>query len=103
MSVQVSTQDTTAIFCLMHVNTNRAFYQADMINFVHWGDTNHLIINTSKTEELTLGPNTVGEHSLIVIYNTHIKQLCSYKHLGFHTDNMLTWQVHGDILCAKLQ
>lgn len=44
----------------MHVNTNRAFYQADMINFVHWGDTNH-------------------------------------------TDNMLTWQVQGDILCAKLQ
>lgn len=53
-----------------------------------------LILNV-KNDVLTLV-------SPVVIHNTQIKQVHSYKHLCIHINSMLMWQIHDD-LCAMLQ
>ncbi len=79
------------------------FYHSEIKTFEQWCDASKLILNVKKTEEIVFDPREVGVHSPVVIYNTQIKQVCSNKYLGIYIDNMFTWQIHVDNLCAKLQ
>jgi len=45
---------------------------------------------------------SVGNHSPIMINNEPIRQAASYKYLGLLIDK-LSWEVHVDNLCRKVQ
>lgn len=38
-------------------------------------------------------PNIVSDHVPVVVYNANIAQVSSYKYLGVHMDNVLSWKV----------
>ncbi len=46
---------------------------------------------------------SVGNHSPIIINNEPVRQVASYKYLGLIMDNRLSWEVHVDILCRRVQ
>ncbi len=95
--------DDTAILSLLYKDSDLSFYHSEIKTFEQWCDASKLILNVKKTEEIVFDPRAVGVHSPVVIYNTQIKQVCSNKYLGIYIDNMFTWQIHVDNLCAKLQ
>lgn len=94
--------DDTAILSLLHKDSDPSGDHSEIKNFEQWCDANKLILNVRKMEEIVFDPRAVGAHSP-VIEDTQIKQVCSYKYLGIYIDNMLTWQIHVDILYTKLQ
>ena len=68
--------DDTAILSLLHKDTSQAAYYYD--DFVQWCEANHLVLNVVKTKKMVLEPRSVGDHSPVVIHNTHINQVCSF-------------------------
>lgn len=70
---------------------------------MQWCDANHLILNVSKTKEMILDPRSVGDHSPVVIHDTHISQVSTYRYLGIHLDNTFSWKVHVESLCCRIQ
>lgn len=42
-------------------------YQGELDRFINWSDTNHLISNVTKTQEMVLDPSQVMEHEPEVI------------------------------------
>lgn len=52
---------------------------------------------------MVLDPRSVGDHSCVVIHNSPIEQVNSYKYLGVHLDDTFRWNVHVDTLCSHLQ
>lgn len=54
---------------------------------------NYLTLNAVKITEMVLDPRSVRDHGSVVIHDTHINQVCSYKNLCVHLDS-LSWKVH---------
>ena len=63
----------------------------------------HLTVNTKKTEEMVFDPGHVGDHTLLLIQDANIAQVDSYKYLGVHIDNNLSWSVHVNSVCSRIQ
>lgn len=56
-----------------------------------------------KTEDMIFDPKSIGDESPVIVRNVPINQVVSYKYLGVHIDSPLTWHVHVDNLCSKIQ
>ena len=95
--------DDTAILCLMDNDTNTLVYKQEVNNFVRWCEDHHLTVNTKKTEEMVFDPGHVGDHTLLLIQDANIAQVDSYKYLGVHIDNNLSWSVHVNSVCSRIQ
>ena len=52
---------------------------------------------------MVFDPKSIGDHRPVVIHDSTISQVSSYKYLGIWIDNSLTWNTHVDSLCSKLQ
>ena len=52
---------------------------------------------------MVLDPGHVGDHSPLLIHNVTICQVESYKYLGVHIENNLSWNLHVNSVCAKVQ
>lgn len=48
-------------------------------------------------------PRSVGGRSLVVIHTSPIEQVGSYRHLGVHSDDAFSQNVHVDSVCSRLQ
>lgn len=95
--------DDSAILALMKKGDDLSNYFSVIDSFVKWGDSNHLVINTKKTEEMVFDPKRIGGIGLAVIHGVNIAQVSSYKYLGVHIDDQLSWSIHVDVLCSRLQ
>ena len=95
--------DDTAILSLLHKDSSTSVYFSEIENFVQWCDAHHLTLNVNKTKELVLDPRSVGDHSPVVIHDSPIEQVSSYKYLGVHLDDTFSWSVHVESLCSRLQ
>ena len=94
--------DDTAVLGLMHKGSSSSAYHSEIERFVKWCDLNHLVLNVKKTEEMVWDPKAVGDLRPVVIHNEPVTQVSSYKHLGVHLDNTLSWKAHVQGLCSRL-
>ncbi len=78
-------------------------YHSEIDIFIQWCDKNCLVLNVKKTQEMVLDPRKVSEHKPVIIKDTMIEQVTSYRYLGFYMDNILCWKTHIDSLCTRLQ
>ena len=99
----VKFSDDTAILSLLYKDQDILSYGSEIDQFIEWCDANHLIVNVKKTEEMIFDPKSIGNHSPIYIHDVPIVQVSSYKYIGVYVDCSLTWQVHIDTLCTRLQ
>ena len=95
--------DDTAILALLDKDSVLDDYFSEVQNFVNWCDDNHLVLNVKKTQEMVFDPKSIGDHRPVVIHDSTISQVPSYKYLGIWINNSLTWNTHVDSLCSKLQ
>ncbi len=95
--------DDTAILGLLKKIRDLSEYFSEIGRFVNWCEDNHLALNVDKTKEMVFDPRGVGDHRPVIIHNQTITQVPSYKYLGVFFDNSLTWNVHVDNLCGRLQ
>ncbi len=98
----VKFSDDTAILSLLYENTDLSVYFSEVSRFVEWCDLNNLILNTKKTEEMIFDPRSIGDHTPVFIHETSIKQVSSYKYLGIHMDDKLSWGIHVDAICSRV-
>ena len=87
----------------MHKGRSSSAYHSEIERFVQWCDFNHLVLNVKKTEKMVWDPKAVGDLRPVVIHNEPITQVSSYKYLGVHLDNTLSWKAHVQGLCSRLQ
>lgn len=99
----VKFSDDTAILGLLHRDQDTESYHSEIKQFVDWCDAHHLVVNVRKTQEMIFDPRVVSNTNPVRIHNTPICQVSSYKYLGVFMDSSLTWQVHIESLCTKLQ
>lgn len=52
---------------------------------------------------MVFDPKAIADPMPVVINNIPISQVCSYKYLGVHIDNVLSWRAHVESLCSRLQ
>ena len=52
---------------------------------------------------MVFDPRGVVDHRPVIIHNETIIQVPSHKYLGVSFDNLLTWNIHVDNLCSRLQ
>ncbi len=72
----------------------------EIATFKTWCDSQHLSFNLNKTKEMIFDPREVRAHDPVIIGDSKIEQVCSYKYLGIHMDNKLKWSVHVEYLCS---
>lgn len=87
----VKFSDDTAILSLLYENNDLSVY---FYFYLEWCDLNHLIFNTEKTEEMIFDVRSIGDHTPVLLHETSIKQVRSYKYLGIHMYNTLSWGIH---------
>ncbi len=65
---------------------------------------NHLSLNINKTKELVVDfRRQKREHTPIIINRTPVEQVSSFKFLGVHSTEDLTWSAHTDVVLKKAQ
>ncbi len=67
-----------------------------------WCQENHLSLNTDKTKELVVDFRRQSrEHTPITINKTPVERVSSFKFLGVHITEDLTWSAHTDAVLKK--
>lgn len=66
-----------------------------------WTNNNHMKINSSKTKEMILGAFARSNPPDLVINGNVISRVPSFKLLGIHISNDLSWNMHVDAVYAK--
>ena len=76
-------------------NDNEQEYR-DTVSYVSsWCNENHLNLNAGKTKELMFDFRKIqNDKAPIIINNTSVKQVPSYKYLGVIIQNNLKWNEH---------
>lgn len=70
--------------------------------------TSRRLINVLSGVTRTISPLTLKNtflipHTPLSIHREEIKQVISYRYLGIHLDNLLSWGDHVDYVCSRLQ
>ena len=93
--------DDTVLLSLLH-NMDPSVYQDEIDLFIKWCDTNHLILNVTKTQEMVLDPRQVTDHEPVVIKNQDQgSPKDPHMYLGVHIDNLFCWKTHIDNLLQQ--
>ncbi len=53
--------DDTVILSLLHKDMDLSSYHSEIDIFIQWCDTNCLVLNVQKTQEMVLDPRRVSE------------------------------------------
>ncbi len=73
-----------------------------MSTLTKWCQENHLSLNIDKTKELVVDFRRQSrEHTPITINNTPVERVNSFKFLGVHITEDLTWSAHTDAVLKK--
>lgn len=89
--------DTTVIGLIK--DSNEAAYREEVDRLAEWCDTNNLLLNTEKTKELIVDfRRNADPHPPIHIKGTAVERVNSFKFLGVHISEDLTWTTS----CSKL-
>ncbi|KAI3364792.1 hypothetical protein L3Q82_000987 [Scortum barcoo] len=89
--------DTTVIGLIK--DSDEAAYREEVDRLAEWCDTNNLLLNTGKTKELIVDfRRNADPHTPIHIKGMTVERVNSFKFLGVHISEDLTW-ITG---CSKL-
>lgn len=96
--------DDTAIAALLKHNMDDSSY-FDTIDFlVDWCADHNLLLNASKTKEMVINfSKTTSVNSPVLVKNSIIERVSSFKYLGVNFNNKLTWDTHFNTLKSKLK
>ena len=101
--------DDMAIIGLLNHSETEHFYHQFIGDFTAWCDTNQLIINSSKTKEMilnfsrTISTSSILAISPIVMNESAIEVVDSFKYLGTIFSEDLKWINNTDSVCSKLK
>ncbi len=77
-------------------------YRAEVSTLTKWCQENHLSLNIDKTKELVVDFRRQSrEHTPISIGKTPVERVNSFKFLGVHITEDLTWSAHTDAVLKK--
>ena len=94
--------DDTAMTGLIHSDDDRA-YLHQLQSFVEYCNTNFLQLNISKTKEMVIDfRRSVLRPPPVFIDGVEVERVSSYKYLGVHLTDSLTWGDQVDALIKKL-
>ena len=75
----------------MVLNDNFINYTQEIMSFVDWCDSNHLVLNVTKTKEMVIDfRKQTKVADLIVIIKKDVERVDTFKYLGIVIDNKLT-------------
>ncbi len=100
-NVIVKFADDTTVIGLITDNDETA-YREEVSTLTKWCQENHLSLNIDKTTELVVDFRTQSrEHTPITIDKTPVERDNSFKFLGVHITEDLTWSAHTDAVLKK--
>ncbi len=100
-SIIVKFSDDTTVIGLITDNDETA-YREEVSILTKWCQENHLSLNIDKTKELVVDYRRQSrEHTPITIDKTPVERLSSFKFLGVHITEDLTWSAHTDAVLKK--
>ncbi len=77
-------------------------YRAEVSTLTKWCQENHLSLNIDKTKGLVVDFRRQSrEHTPITIDKTPVERVNSFKFLGVHITEDLTWSTHTDAVLKK--
>ncbi len=77
-------------------------YREEVSTLTKWCQENHLSLNIDKTTELVVDYRRQStEHTPITIDKTPVERVTSFKFLGVHITEDLTWSAHTDAVLKK--
>ncbi|KAI5616827.1 gastrula zinc finger protein XlCGF28.1-like [Silurus asotus] len=94
--------DDTVVVGLISNNDETAYLQ-EVKNLERWCQENNLLLNVSKTKELIVDFSTKQERSYqpLNICGTPVKRVDSFRYLGVHITQDLSWSCHINTLVKK--
>ncbi len=93
--------DDTTVIGLITDNDETA-YREEVSTLTKWCQENHLSLNIDKTKELVVDFRRQSrEHTPISIDKTPVERVNSFKFLGVHITEDLTWSAHTDAVLKK--
>ncbi len=100
-NVIVKFADDTTVIGLITDNDEMA-YREEVSTLTKWCQENHLSLNIDKTKELVVDYRRQSrEHTPIAIDKTPVEWVNSFKFLGVHITENLTWSAHTDAVLKK--
>ncbi len=93
--------DDTTVIGLITDNDETA-YREEVSTLTKWCQENHLSLNIDKTKELVVDFRRQSRvHTPISIDKTPVERVNSFKFLGVHITEGLTWSAHTDAVLKK--
>ncbi len=100
-NVIVKFADDTTVIGLITDNDETA-YREEVSTLTKWCQENHLSLNIDKTKELVVDFRRQSRvHTPITIDKTPVERVNSFKFLGVHITEDLTWSAHTDAVLKK--
>ncbi len=100
-NVIVKFADDTMVIGLITDNDEMT-YREEVSTLTKWCQENHLSLNIIKTKELVVDYRRQSrEHTPITINKTPVERVSSFKFLGVHITEDLTWSAHTDAVLKK--
>ncbi|KAI3368398.1 hypothetical protein L3Q82_008109 [Scortum barcoo] len=102
--VQKFADDTAIVGCIRSGQEDE--YRELIKDFITWCDSNHLLLNTTKTREMVVDfrrPRPHPEPEPVIIKGDCVEVVHTYKYLGVQLDDKLDWTANTDALCRKGQ
>uniref|UniRef100_A0A8C9VFB8 Reverse transcriptase domain-containing protein n=1 Tax=Scleropages formosus TaxID=113540 RepID=A0A8C9VFB8_SCLFO len=92
--------DTTVVGLI--TDSDEAAYREEVHTLTHWCQENHLLLNTTKTKEIIVDfRRQEREHTPITISGSPVERVTSFKFLGVHITEDLTWTTHTNAVVKK--
>ncbi len=100
-NVIVKFADDTTVIGLI-TDSDETAYREEVSALTKWCQENHLSLNINKTKELVVDFRRQSrEHTPITIDKTPVERVNSFKLLGIHITEDLTWSAHTDAVLKK--
>ncbi len=100
-NVIVKFADDTTVIGLI-TDSDETAYRAEVSTLTKWCQENHLSLNIDKTKELVVDFRRQSrENTPISIDKTPVERVNSFKFLGIHITEDLTWSAHTDAVLKK--
>ncbi len=101
-NVIVKFADDSTVVGLITDNNEMA-YREEVHALIRWCQENHLSLNINKTKELVVDFRRQKREHTIIIDGTPVEWVSSFKFLGVHITENLTWSAHTAAVLKKAQ
>ena len=94
--------DDTAVKTNLEKNESIEKHQKELNSTMNWLRNNKLTLNTKKTKTMCLSKSKKTNSNLLQMQNQKIDEVKSFRYLGIHIDDKLTFDEHIKVVEMKL-